>query len=78
MVGYVSTIIERQDRYDINKKMQSFEVESAARKALDDLVSHFHMMNDRTLEKIDDVRSVAKYAKQHTLEQATLVRKLQI
>ena len=41
MLGYVEGIVERQDKYDILKKVESFEVEVASRKALRELVAHF-------------------------------------
>ena len=41
MLGYVEGIVERQDKYDILKKVESFEVEVAARKAMRELVQHF-------------------------------------
>jgi hypothetical protein len=43
--------------------MQSFDIEVAARKALDELVDHFHSLNDKVLDKLEDVKSIAKYAK---------------
>lgn len=41
MVGYADALIERQDRYDILKKIESFQIETASRRALKDLVGHY-------------------------------------
>ena len=41
MIGYTDAIIERQDRYDILKRVESFDLETKTRKVLRELVEHF-------------------------------------
>jgi len=41
MLGYTDAIIERQDKYDVLKATESFQLESRSRKVLRDLVQHF-------------------------------------
>ena len=41
MVGFVDSIIERQDRYDILKRMESFQIEQGSRRALKELVNYY-------------------------------------
>jgi hypothetical protein len=42
MIGYVDSIIVRQDRHDILKKMESFQIEAQVRTVLKELVEHYN------------------------------------
>jgi len=53
MVGYADAIIERQDRYDVLKKIESFQIETASRRALKDLVSHYTQLDAENKKKIE-------------------------
>ena len=44
MIGYVSAIIKRQDRFDMCKGIETLEVESASRRVLKDLVEHYNLL----------------------------------
>jgi len=41
MIGYVDTIIERQDKANVLRKTETMEVEAASRRALRDLVKFY-------------------------------------
>ena len=41
MIGYMDAIIQRQDQGHLYQKMETFQVENAARRSLKDLMSHF-------------------------------------
>ena len=41
MIGYANTVIERQDRYDVVKANESFQVETKARKSLREMTGHY-------------------------------------
>ena len=41
MIGYTDAILERQDRYDILKTMESFQIETNTRKVMKELVDHY-------------------------------------
>jgi hypothetical protein len=56
MLGYVDAIIKRQDKYDVLKKVETFQVETASRHSLKELVTHYQLMYNKALGKIDDVK----------------------
>ena len=41
MIGYVNAIIERMDKANALKKFESFQIETASRKAFGSLTEHF-------------------------------------
>jgi hypothetical protein len=59
MVGYTNAIIERQDRYDILKKMESFNVESSARKVMTELVSYFTESQKTVIQKVENLKTLS-------------------
>ena len=56
MVGYADAIIQRQDRYDILKKVESFQVESASRNALGELMDHFKQVDSANKSLIHNAK----------------------
>jgi hypothetical protein len=56
MIGYTDAIIERQDRYDILKTMESFDIETKTRKVMKELVDHYEKQNDRMKESVEQQR----------------------
>ena len=55
MIGYVDSIVHRQDRYDILKKIETFQIEGASRNALRELVDHYTKMDGQNKEKIKEM-----------------------
>jgi hypothetical protein len=56
MLGYVDAIIKRQDKYDVLKKVETFQVETASRHSLKELVTHYQLMYNKALGKIAEVK----------------------
>ena len=53
MIGYTDAIIERQDRYDILKRVESFDVETKTRRVMGELVEHFQGQINKTLKNCE-------------------------
>lgn len=64
MIGYMNAVLERQDKFDAVKKMETFGVETAARKALSQLTEHFLKLDKETKTKLEEnnteIRKVRK------------------
>ena len=41
MIGFVEAILERQDRKDLDKKLESFQIETAVRNSVREVVASF-------------------------------------
>lgn len=52
MIGYVDAILERQDRADVLKKMETFQLEGVSRKIFRELTEHYKKLDQATQEKI--------------------------
>jgi|688.fasta_scaffold171478_1 hypothetical protein len=52
MIGYIDAILERQDRADVLKKMESFQMEGVSRKVFRELTEHYKKLDQQTQEKI--------------------------
>lgn len=52
MLGYVDAILERQDKADVLKKMETFQLESVSRKVFRELTEHYKKLDQQTQEKI--------------------------
>ena len=63
MIGYVDSIVHRQDRYDILKKIETFQIEGASRNALRELVDHYMKMDTQNKDKIKAIAEEAKHNK---------------
>lgn len=50
MIGYMDAIIQRQDVNNLPKKMESFQIENAARRSLRDLMEHFELARKESNE----------------------------
>jgi hypothetical protein len=77
MLGYVDSIVERQDKYDILKKVESFEVEVAARKAMRELVEHFQKVNNDMKNVQKDQSADIRRLKEHSSAMKSMITKLQ-
>lgn len=64
MIGYASAIIERQDKANAVKKMETLQIEVAARKTLRELTAHFLKLDVETKVKLEEnnteIRKVRK------------------
>jgi len=49
MLGYVDALIKRQDKYDVLKKVETFQVETASRHSMKELVDHYMRMYDKAM-----------------------------
>ena len=45
MIGYVDAILERQDRADALKKMETFQLEGVSRKIFRELTEHYKKLD---------------------------------
>ncbi len=66
MLGYVNELLQRQDRVNMFSKLETFNVETAARKTLKQLISGFEDQYKETVErtiKVEDLlnRQLKKY-----------------
>ena len=77
MFGYANAIIERMDRGDILKKVESFQIETASRKTFRQLTEHYAKLDNETKEKQTKISAVADLAKKRTDQQEQLIKKLQ-
>lgn len=48
MIGYIDAILERQDRADILKKMETFQIEGVSRKVYRELTENFKKIDQAT------------------------------
>ena len=76
MFGYANAIIERMDRGDILKKVESFQIETASRKTFRQLTEHYAKLDNETKEKQTKISAVADLAKKRTDQQEQLIKKL--
>ena len=77
MMGYVNAIIERMDKAHALKKFESFQIETASRKAFQSLTQHFQTQDKKHAEATAKVQMIADQAKKRTDTQETLIKKLQ-
>ena len=77
MVGYADAIIQRQDRYDILKKVESFQVESASRNALGELMDHFKQVDSANKSLIHNAKEQAQKIESKQNVDHLLIGKLQ-
>ena len=52
MIGYADALIERQDKYDVLKTVESYQFETKSRKVMRDMVTHFQESIDKTHAEI--------------------------
>ena len=65
-MGYVNAIIERMDRADVLKKVESFQIETASRKTFRTLTEHYKKLDDENKSKAEKISTVADAAKKRT------------
>ena len=66
LFGYVNAIIERMDRADILKKVESFQIETASRKTFRQLTEHYAKLDTDNKDKANKISAVADMAKKRT------------
>lgn len=66
LFGYVNAIIERMDRADILKKVESFQIETASRKTFRQLTEHYSKLDNDNKERATKISNVADVAKKRT------------
>ena len=66
LIGYVNAIMERMDRGDILKKMESFQIETASRKTFRQLTEHYAKLDSENKDKTKKVEVIADMAKKRT------------
>lgn len=76
MVGYVDAIIDRQDRHDIMKKMENFQIESTTRKVLKELVEHYNDLQERADIKSKAIKDMAYSTSKKVDVQEASVKKI--
>ena len=76
LMGYVNAIIERMDRADVLKKVESFQIETASRKTFRQLTEHYAKLDHDNKEKATKISQVADYAKKRTETQEQMIKKL--
>lgn len=80
MIGYMDAIIQRQDVNNLPKKMESFQIENAARRSLRDLMEHFELARKESNEQVQKLtknqteyrRRIEKLELQHKETSRTL------
>lgn len=78
LFGYVNAIIERMDRADILKKVESFQIETASRKTFRQLTEHYAKLDTDNKERATKIGNVADAAKKRIETQEQMIKKLQI
>lgn len=66
MVGYVNAIIERMDRADVLKKVETFQIETASRKTFRQLTEHYAKLDSENKERATKIGTTADMAKKRT------------
>ena len=56
MVGYIDAILQRQDESNLQKRMETFQVENAARRSLKELMNHFEQTRMDSVHKISELQ----------------------
>ena len=77
LIGYVDAILERQDRADILKKVESFQIETASRRTMKELTDHFLKLDGESKKKISSVKVQGDAAKKKIETQELMIKKLQ-
>jgi len=62
MMGYAEAVIERQDRWDVMKKTQSFEIETKARLSLRELTGYYFDTHAKLIGEITEVKETVSKA----------------
>ena len=76
-MGYVNAMIERMDRADILKKVESFQIETASRKTFRQLTEHYSKLDSENKQRAEKISNVADMAKKRTETQEQMIKKLQ-
>lgn len=66
MIGYVNAIIERMDRGDVLKKIESFHIETASRKTFRQLTEHYAKLDNENKDRAQKISTTADMAKKRT------------
>lgn len=65
-MGYVNAIIERMDRADVLKKVETFQIETASRKTFRQLTDHYSKLEKESALRQEKIGAVADVAKKGT------------
>ena len=76
MLGYVDAIVQRQDKGNMLKKMESFQIEAAARGAFSDLVGHFNKLEREKSDRLERVEAIVKKMSKEQTDTSTQIKKL--
>lgn len=76
-MGYVNAIIERMDKADVLKKVESFQIETASRKTFRQLTEHYAKLENESKTKQEKIGAVADLTKKRTETQEQQIKKLQ-
>jgi len=66
LFGYVNAIIERMDRADVLKRVESFQIETASRKTFRQLTEHYSKLDNENKAKAEKINTTAELAKKRT------------
>lgn len=59
LVGYVDALVQRQDRTNMFSKLETFQVEAAARRSVRELISGFEQQYKHTISRLETVDECA-------------------
>ena len=76
LFGYVNAIIERMDRADVLKKVETFQIETASRKTFRQLTEHYAKLDNDNKGKAEKIMTIAETAKRRTETQEQMIKKL--
>ena len=66
MIGYVNAVIERMDRGDILKQVETFLIETASSKTFREIRKHYSKLDHESKERQTKIGQVADMAKKRT------------
>lgn len=76
-MGYVNALLERMDRADILKKVESFQIETASRKTFRQLTEHYAKLDSENKEKSAKIKEMADLTKKRQEQMEQMIKKLQ-
>ena len=77
MIGYVNAIIERMDKGDAIKKIETFQIETASRKTFRQLTEHYGKLDHESRERVNKIAVTIDSTKKKTESMEQQIKKLQ-
>ena len=77
MLGYIDAILQRQDKGDVNLKMESFQIEIASRRSLQEILVAFRDVQAKQSAKIAKLEEEVAVQRKKSQDTSTLVKKFQ-